>query len=52
MGDREMWWVENYLHRISKAIAHEAVAHGCDRIALEELTDIRDRMPGVQKFRA
>jgi IS605 OrfB family transposase len=50
IGDREARWVENYLHRISKAIVQEAVAHGCDRIAFEELTDIRDRMPGVKKF--
>ncbi|ELY61669.1 IS1341-type transposase [Natronococcus jeotgali DSM 18795] len=30
----------------------EAVAYGCDRIAFEELTDIRDRMPGAKKFHA
>ncbi|QAU13217.1 transposase [Halorubrum sp. BOL3-1] len=52
MGDRERRWVEDYLHRISKAIVQEAVAHGCDRIAFEELTDIRDRMPDVKKFHA
>jgi IS605 OrfB family transposase len=50
MGDRERRWVGDYLHRISKAIVQEAVAHGCDRIAFEELTDIRDRMPGAKKF--
>ncbi len=50
MGDRETRWVEDYLHRISKAIVQEAVAHDCDRIAFEELTDIRDRMPGAKKF--
>ena len=50
MGDREGRWVEDHLHRISKAIVQEAVAHGCDRIAFEELTDIRDRMPDAKKF--
>ena len=52
IGDRETRWVEDYLHRISKAIIQEAIAHGCDRIAFEELTDIRDRMPGAKKFHA
>ena len=52
MGDRETRWVNDYLHRISKAIVQEAVTHGCDRIAFEELTDIRDRMPGAKKFHA
>ncbi|AWB28098.1 RNA-guided endonuclease InsQ/TnpB family protein [Halococcoides cellulosivorans] len=52
MGDRETRWVEDYLHRLSKALVQEAVAHGCDRIAFEELTDIRDRMPGVKEFHA
>ena len=52
MGDRETRWVVDYLHRISKAIVQEAVAHDCDVIAFEELTDIRDRMPGAKQFYA
>ncbi|MBP1986333.1 RNA-guided endonuclease InsQ/TnpB family protein [Halolamina salifodinae] len=52
MGGRETRWAEDYLHRISKAIVQEAVAHECDMIAFEELTDIRDRMPGSKKFHA
>jgi len=52
MGNHETRWVEDYLHRISKAIVQEAVAHGCDTIAFEELTDIRDRMPRAKKFHA
>ena len=52
MGDRETRWVEDYLHRISKAIVQEAVTHGCDEIAFEELTDIRDRLPNAKKFHA
>lgn len=52
MGDRETRWVEDSLHQISKAIVQEAVAHGCDAIAFEELTDICDRMPEAEKFHA
>lgn len=52
MGDRETRWVEDYLHCISKVIVQEAVTHGCDTIAFEELTDIRDRMPRAKKFHA
>jgi IS605 OrfB family transposase len=52
MGDRETRWVEDYLHRTSKAIVQESVAHGCDRIAFEDLIDIRNRMPGAKKFHA
>lgn len=50
MGDRETRWSKDYLHRISKAIVQEAVAHGCTTIAFEDLTDIRERMPSVKKF--
>ena len=52
IGDRETRWVEDYLHRISKALVQEAVAHGCSTIVFEALTDIRDRMPGAKKFHA
>jgi len=50
IGDRETRWVVDYLHRISKAIVQEAVAYDCDVIVFEELTDIRDRMPGAKQF--
>lgn len=33
MGDRETRWVEDYLHRLSKALVQEAVAHDCETIA-------------------
>jgi predicted transposase len=52
VGDRETRWVKDYLHRISKAIVQEAVAHDCGTIAFEELTGIRSRMPGAKKFHA
>lgn len=50
LGDRETRWVEDYLHCISKAIVQEAVTHGCDEIAFEELTNIRERLPNAKKF--
>ena len=52
MSDRETRWIEDHLHRLSKAIVQEAIAHGCDEIAFEELTDIRERMPNAKKFHA
>jgi IS605 OrfB family transposase len=52
LGDGETRWVEDYLHRISKAIVQEAVAHDCDVIAFEDLTDIRERMPRAKTFHA
>ncbi len=52
IGDRETRWVEDYLHRTSRALVREAVAHGCDRIAFKELTSTRDRMPGAKASHA
>ncbi|WP_233204214.1 RNA-guided endonuclease InsQ/TnpB family protein [Halegenticoccus soli] len=50
MGTRESRWANDYLHRVSKALVHEAITHTCSPIAFEDLTDIRERMPGVKKF--
>jgi IS605 OrfB family transposase len=52
LGDRETRWVKDYLHRISKAIVQEALAHDCETIVFEELTDIRERMPNAKQFHA
>lgn len=52
IGERETRWADDYLHCISKALVQEADAYGCDAIAFEELTHIRDRMPGAKKFHA
>ena len=52
IGEREIRWAHDYLHCISKALVQEADAYGCDAIAFEELTHIRDRMPGAKKFHA
>lgn len=50
IGDRESRWTEDYLHRISKALVQEAITHDCSTIAFEDLTDIRERMPGAKAF--
>ena len=52
LGSREWRWVEDLLHRESKALVAEAVEHGCSTIAFEDLTDIRDRMANAKKFHA
>lgn len=52
LGDRESRWSDDYLHRLSKALVQEAIAHDCSFIAFEDLTDIRDRMPGAKAFHA
>ncbi len=49
MGNQERRWNNDVLHRISKAIVQEAITHDCSHIAFEDLTDIRDRMPGAKK---
>nr|WP_227357674.1 transposase [Haladaptatus salinisoli] len=52
IGNRESRWAEDYLHRLSKALVREAITHDCSAIAFEDLTDIRDRMPGAKAFHA
>jgi IS605 OrfB family transposase len=48
LGDRETRWVRDYLHRVSKGLVAEAVAHGCETIVFEDLTDIRERLPSAK----
>jgi putative transposase len=50
MGDRFANWSEDYLHRVSLAIVLEARRHDCDAIAVETLTQIRDRISNGKKF--
>jgi IS605 OrfB family transposase len=50
LGDRESRWANDQLHCISKALVQEALAHDCSTIVFEDLTDIRERMPGVKAF--
>jgi IS605 OrfB family transposase len=52
MGDRERRWNKDVLHNISKAIIQEAMTNDCAVIAFEDLTDIRERLPGAKAFHA
>ncbi|CCQ34261.1 transposase (IS891/IS1136/IS1341/IS605) [Halorhabdus tiamatea SARL4B] len=42
-SNRELRYVRDVLHRASNAIVDEALRHGCDIIAFEDLAHIRDR---------
>jgi IS605 OrfB family transposase len=50
IGSRFARWSEDYLHRVSKAIVHEALAHDCSAIAFEDLENIRERISNASKF--
>ena len=50
MGDRERRWNNDVLHTISKAIVQEAITHDCSVIAFEDLTNIRERLPGAKNL--
>lgn len=52
IGQRESRWARDYLHQISKALVQEAMANTCSTIVFEQLTDIRERMPGAKAFHA
>jgi len=43
-------WSEDYLHRVSKALLQEALAHDCTHIAFEDLEHIRTRISNASKF--
>ena len=50
LGGRFANWSEDYLHRISKALVQEALAHECTHIAFENLEHIRERISNASKF--
>jgi len=50
IGNRFRNWSNDYLHRISKNIVQEAVNHGVDIIAVENLKNIRERISNGSKF--
>ncbi|MFB6255665.1 MAG: RNA-guided endonuclease InsQ/TnpB family protein [Haloplanus sp.] len=52
VGETETGRFEQHLHRVANGIVHEAVEGGCSHIAFEDLTDIRDRMPGAKQLHA
>ena len=45
LGKREEAWRKQYIHTVANEIVTEAVDHDCDVIVLEDLTDIRERLP-------
>ena len=45
LGKRERAWRKQYIHTVANGIVAEAVAHDCDVIVFEDVTDIRERLP-------
>jgi IS605 OrfB family transposase len=52
VGRKETNRFEQMLHRVANGILAEADVKGCSAIAFEDLTDVRERMPSVEKFHA
>lgn len=52
VGRKETGRFEQMLHRVANGILAEADTKGCSAIVFEDLTRIRDRMPGVKKLHA
>ena len=52
VGRTETGRYDHFLHTVSKEIVAEAVDNGCDVIAFENLTGIRERIPNAKKFHA
>ena len=52
VGRKETGRFGQMLHRIANGIVREARENGCSVIAFEDLTDIRDRMPGAKRLHA
>lgn len=50
IGSRFRNWTKNYLHQVSKNLVQEAIDHGADIIAVENLKNIRERMSNGSKF--
>ena len=45
LGKRERAWRKQYIHTVANGIVAEAVAHDCDVIVFEDVTDIRELLP-------
>lgn len=52
VGKTETGRFEHLFHRVANGIVREADEHGCSYIAFEDLTDIRERMPGAKRLHA
>ncbi|OAQ53459.1 hypothetical protein HTG_08240 [Natrinema mahii] len=50
MSGRESRYLRDELHRVANAIVGEALDHGCEFIAFENLRHIRERMPPVMSL--
>lgn len=50
MSGRESRHLRNELHRVANAIVDEALDHGCEFIAFENLRHIRERAPPVKSL--
>lgn len=50
MSGREARYVRDTLHDVANDILEEAIAHGCDYLAVENLKHIRERAPPVKEF--
>ena len=52
VGRKETGRFEQMLHRVANELVAEADERDCSYIAFENLTDIRDRMPGAKRLHA
>jgi putative transposase len=52
VGRKETERFEQMLHRVANELVAEADERDCSYIAFEDLTDIRDRMPGAKRLHA
>jgi len=52
VGRTETGRFEQLLHRVANELVNEADERGCSHIAFEDLTDIRERMPGAKRLHA
>ncbi len=52
VGRKETGRFEQLLHRVANELVDEADERGCSHIAFEDLTDIRDPMPGAKRLHA
>jgi IS605 OrfB family transposase len=52
VGRKETGRFEQLLHCVTNELIAEADERGCSHIAFEDLTDIRDRMPGAKRLHA
>ncbi len=52
VGEKEAGRFKQLLHRVANGIVREAVDNECSYIAFEDLTNIRERLPGAKRLHA